>query len=1177
MFKKILLLNMLFFLFFSAVSFAVEECIACENVTDAPETNVLISMDDENNRAEALVYYENYTADEPRIPVTDSIVFIYVMPSVGENELLRTYTDDEGRAPFDFSSYAIAGAEERITYVFRFIYCPFCYPGASGYPCGFDECMKFAGIETAYESPDDVPLASGVEVPSELNEGIFLPSSRSVTYVPPPPEATGATTPAFCLPLVLIFALLGGALYYTGRNPFAAFNISTPRVSRHIRYTPTGRGYSLSARYVMSSIKSAAKEAKEIKKEMGKGAGLGKAVGKVSFQIGEKGAAKNIALNALTLGTYSNVVNLVGTVKGGRRVVSEAKVAGKAGVEKEEKVEVTPTLPAKEIIKGAKAKGRGAFIAMFQAGRTPEGKIDKKAGAKAFGKIIGGAFLKVGIGVLGSGFASIFISEGAMKRMTAYTDKLLVSEAAEKLGSKDIAYENLMKLTGGKGAPGKEEIVINKNKATEVPASESPTGRRAYQVTTEKEGVKTTLVVDADSLDSGTIEGTKTVTKEGKTVVYSFSQKVDGTVSTDRVQITEGSGAEKTVKNYVMTENGTLGLQTTTIGEGEGARTFDTSGKVVTELKFDETGKTKEIPATDVPKELESALKEAAGKPTIGSLGLDGAGNVVKDIGEFASTSVEVNMKGKENPVTLTRAFGAEGGYTGTETLKDGTKAEYKVDEGKYNKIIKAKDDFLKTCQDIDMSASNQALGIAGERMGLGVVGEFTEDMKNGIDNMKIEVKKGKKAEIEDGTKALLTNYAPALEGEDIKTKFPGGVDPNTASGKKVITEHFEGAANLGMVQEGESFAAKKLHPVKKELNAGEAAGANALFGLGTGVAGMNKEEAMSNVKAQLDARADLTPQQKAEGLEAADKLWGRRGKKVKNIANDYANFAEQAAAAYPGYLEMQNKALEKLEPLYEGKGEGLKNQIEQTAKATGVAPISGKKAEELGLPPSYVTTMTPQEAITRKIIHDTIDNPLETSLAKTGKGPPIAQERQLNEQKLLLEMVDNGLSKPPEPAKEPDPAAVFEAKTSPKKDESPDDYMKRMEAEGLVRKEGESDEDFMIKMLKKQGEYYQAERETYEKKEKKKQQEYHNFYVGKDSETAYAASTVLLSAIKKGEKLDKQVYIDAGTGIYRRDASKWMDAAREVGKSVEEKERESYRRMVSQAESLKKEKKAGE
>ncbi len=1182
--EKIILIGMLI-LFFSAVSFAADECIACENVTDAPESNILIRMDEVDNLAEAIIYYENYSAEDPRIPITDSVVFVYVVPSIGDSELVRTYTDDDGHAPFDFSSYALAGAEDRITYVFRFIYCPFCYPEASGYPCGFEECMGFAGIETGYENPEDVPLVSGVEVPVELNEELYLPSSRSITYVPPPPEATGATTPAFCLPLVLVFALLGGALYYTGRNPFAAFNISTPRISRHIRYTPTGRGYSLNVRYVASSLKSVAKEGKDLQKARKEGK-FGEAV-KGSFGIvsGGKEAGKTVGkqlANIVTLGGFSNVANMVNTIRGGQVRRVSTQVAGKEGVTTEkEAYEVVPS--AKEIVKGAKVKGRASYISMFQPGRIAEG-AGKKAGRKAAGKIVGGAFLNLGIGLLGSGFATIFMSDKAVDRMAKYTDKMMATEGAEKLAKKDVEYENLMKLTGDKSAPASiPQITVQEGMKPDADG---------YYVSQTADGG--TLKVDAKVLEeTGEMVGTKTIEKEGKKVTYTFSQKANGAVTTDRISIQEGSGKEAVTTHYTVRNDGTLRTQEVTIGEGEAAKTYTlkpvpkTDITAVAEVKYDEFGE-RETTIVEAPKELENQVKSAfeSAKPAKGesismeTLGLKGPGNVAQEVGKYAYSTVDVNMAGKEDPVTIQQKVGAEkGDYSYIETQKDGSRIEYHVDDGKivsasridvsgaktglrteangafegtqikrgsdtkvmeqYNNIVETKTNFLNACRDIDAYVSNQALALAYDAMELGKpVGAFTTEMEKGVDSIKVE---GKKAIIEDETKQLLKYNAPALQMEGIEAlpEYRGGTDPDTAAGRQNIEKHFENAAEGAYYQAGLSYAKKEF----KKMTTPEQAGADALFSLGTDVADMNKKEAMGAVKAQLDARADLTPEQKDDALKAASKLWG---KDVTKIANTYVAAAEQAAAAYPEYLKVQDKALEKLEPLYEGKDDMVREDVLNTAKTIGLSgSIPKGMAAELDLPGG----MKADEALARGIIYQnskTVEDHPEASLVKPPKDDSAAEKARYESEKLLLEMANNGLAKPPTEPVMPEP----------KPGETPSDYSSRLSKE------------YIPKLM------------DYEEHKTPEWDQYNNFYTSKKSETAFAASTVLLSAIKKGDakELSAGVYQDAGDGIDGGKVDKWADAARGVETYVKAKEKKKKEKAKETIEELKEvSKKAGE
>lgn len=320
-----------------------EPCIICDLIADSPASDILLTLDDVNYEIGTFLYYENYSNEPPRTPIENTLLFVYVVPAEGENELLRLYTDENGEAVFDFSEYAGIALDEQIIYTFKIVYCPFCYPDDP--ECGFDECMAYAAIEVppGVTGTTDVPLAPGVEElgSGELNPARFLPSSITITYTPPPPPVT--ITPGFCLPLILIFALLGGAMYYTGRNPFAAFTLGAPRIGRHIRYTPTGRGMSVSGKYIAQSIKGAVGEAKEIHaaRKEAKEAGLSPA--KAGWKAGHKPISwketVSLGVHGMLVGTEGRVMmagpmkgitvgkgkGLIKTIKGAPGVAKKAK------------------------------------------------------------------------------------------------------------------------------------------------------------------------------------------------------------------------------------------------------------------------------------------------------------------------------------------------------------------------------------------------------------------------------------------------------------------------------------------------------------------------------------------------------------------------------------------------------------------------------------------------------------------------------------------------------------------------------------------------------------------------------------------------------------------------------------------------------------------------------------
>ncbi len=230
---------------------AVEECISCEEMQGTPPARILNILDSSNQTIEIIAYYENYSATPSRQYINDSIIIIHMTNATGLDQLYKTYTNAEGKAYFDFGSWKDGCAN------FKILYCPFCAPGSPA--CGFKACLDYAQINTTATSADDlVEGPGGNPVPSPINPARYLATVDQASYCPPPPSL--GETPALCLPLLIIFSLLSGALYLTGRNPFAAFNIGGARIGRHIRYQARGRGFAMDLKSVALSVASAAKE-----------------------------------------------------------------------------------------------------------------------------------------------------------------------------------------------------------------------------------------------------------------------------------------------------------------------------------------------------------------------------------------------------------------------------------------------------------------------------------------------------------------------------------------------------------------------------------------------------------------------------------------------------------------------------------------------------------------------------------------------------------------------------------------------------------------------------------------------------------------------------------------------------------------------------------------------------
>ncbi|MBU0532510.1 hypothetical protein KKB44_03380 [Candidatus Micrarchaeota archaeon] len=305
----------LIFLALIFLSFAPDTCIECEEFLGKPTANLIPLLDETTHILELNVYYENVSASPSRIPITNTILIVEMSNSTGLLELWKIYTDDEGKATFDFSF------RQDSCINFRVLYCPFCTPTSPG--CGFEECMRYANIETdsyTYNNFDnnvsaaaDIPDALGASSPATLSEDRYVPNMAVASYCPPPPPQSD--TPALCLPLIIVFSLLGGSLYLTGRNPFTGFNIGGARMGRHIRYQARGRGFHMNLGVVVSAIstissaiKTASKEggSKELAKQERERAGQNvfgaSAIGRIDTAIGTAKQAGRATSNARDFG-----------------------------------------------------------------------------------------------------------------------------------------------------------------------------------------------------------------------------------------------------------------------------------------------------------------------------------------------------------------------------------------------------------------------------------------------------------------------------------------------------------------------------------------------------------------------------------------------------------------------------------------------------------------------------------------------------------------------------------------------------------------------------------------------------------------------------------------------------------------------------------------------------------
>jgi hypothetical protein len=239
-----------------------QECISCEEMAGRPTAQILTVNDDTAHVLEIYAFYENLSAEPSRQPINNTIIIVEMTNSTGLKELRKTYTNSEGKARFDFNTW------KNGCITFKVLYCPFCDPTSP--ECGFAACLNFSLIETTAKNANEISDGpGGYAAPGTLNSDRYLPALDQISYCPLPPSM--ASTPALCLPLLIIFSLLSGALYLTGRNPWGGFNVGGAHVGKHIRYQARGRGFSLDLKSAIMSISSAAGEMKKDEKGVREG------------------------------------------------------------------------------------------------------------------------------------------------------------------------------------------------------------------------------------------------------------------------------------------------------------------------------------------------------------------------------------------------------------------------------------------------------------------------------------------------------------------------------------------------------------------------------------------------------------------------------------------------------------------------------------------------------------------------------------------------------------------------------------------------------------------------------------------------------------------------------------------------------------------------------------------
>ncbi len=322
----------------------LDSCASCFSANGLFESLMFVTNNEELVYDITLTYRKTNTdGTEGRLPMEYSPVIAY---SPQLDLLYRSYTDAEGLAKFDFSDLVPEDRTECVEFLFLYCHAP--------RSCGLQQCLDGIGVnatERGIDGLEDVPTQERTVVPPasaiEPTLGDATPTSATAIYCPPA-VANNLAGPALCLPLLLIGALLGGALYMSGRNPFAGFDLSSPRLHKPYQYGAHVRSAQVSVSGIVqaagtfgSAARGGGRAAEGIKEGGGIAGSLAKGLkqaekettGSGEVFIEGRGFVKMGRESGLSLRGPRNLVNLITGEKGayGRMVRKEGGISGGEG------------------------------------------------------------------------------------------------------------------------------------------------------------------------------------------------------------------------------------------------------------------------------------------------------------------------------------------------------------------------------------------------------------------------------------------------------------------------------------------------------------------------------------------------------------------------------------------------------------------------------------------------------------------------------------------------------------------------------------------------------------------------------------------------------------------------------------------------------------------------------
>jgi hypothetical protein len=183
-----------------------------------------VLLDPHNTQATVFVY--NISTNFVKNPVANGLIFRVDLTDAAHPTVCWTGTDAAGHANFTYDP----NVEGCLDY--WYIFCPQ-YHGSPGEPIASDKnmCLNGTGLPDGVITGTMQPCGGG-STPVDYS-AIYLASHNELYFCNQVPKDFGP----LCWPLMLIFGLLIGASFLLGRNPFMAFDMSSPRFNRGRQYT----------------------------------------------------------------------------------------------------------------------------------------------------------------------------------------------------------------------------------------------------------------------------------------------------------------------------------------------------------------------------------------------------------------------------------------------------------------------------------------------------------------------------------------------------------------------------------------------------------------------------------------------------------------------------------------------------------------------------------------------------------------------------------------------------------------------------------------------------------------------------------------------------------------------------------------------------------------------------